>query len=373
MEERILILQPYLAPYRIDVYNYLSKYIDIKLLFWFNEAPEQKFNLEVLKQKCSFKFAYLKGGFVVKNRIIKFDIINQIIRYKPTHIICHEFGFFTIMSLILSKFLRFKVIVNTDDNLEMLETVNGTRKYLQSICFKRVSGLITTNPSSLDYITSRFPRLEGHAIYYPILQDEFSLRKELVQSLEISQKYLDFYKLNGKKVFLYVGRLAEEKRIDILISAFNDLVAIKPDIVLIIVGSGPSEKKLKEIVTHFKLNNKINFTGRTDGKELYAWYNIGQIFVLPSRFETFGAVVNEALISGNFVVTSNKVGSEFLIEKNNGIIFKSGDVDSLVNALKVLIEKISPIGKQIIIKKSKSVHSFDYFTNNLKDFLIKTF
>jgi len=370
MSNRILFLQPYLAPYRIDVYNYLSQYFELKVLFWYNEAPEQNFNLEILKRKCSFSFGYLENGFIIKDRVIKFDIIKQILKFRPTLIVCHEYGFFTLVSLILQRFLRFKVIINSDDNLDMLQRTKGIRNLLHKICLTVASGIITNNPNSLEYLQSQFPKLKNNSTYYPILQDESHLRQQLSHSLEISRKYIKIHQLQGKKVLLYIGRLAEVKCLDILIDGFNDLAGVLENIILIIVGAGPEEQKLREIVADYKIDNKIIFTGRKDGEELYAWYNIGQIFVLPSKFEPFGAVVNEALISGNFVIVSSKVGSKYLLNTDSGLIFESENVEALKEDLKVALGKIYPISNEIKLKRSKSVHPFLSYTNNLKDFLL---
>lgn len=369
-KQRILIIQPYLSPYRIDIYNFLSNHIDIKLIYWFKQAPEQNFNLDILKSRCRFKYEYLKFGFTLNNRVFKVDIINKIIKYRPTIIICHEYGFFTIISLFLSMFLKFKVVVNTDDNLEMLKSTIGIRLILQKICLNASLGVITTNPFSLAFLTEKFYHIKNRSIFYPILYNEKIFTEDLSSSLEIAQKLSEKYYFVEKKILLYVGRLAEVKGLDFLINAYDKIVALNRNIVLVIVGSGPEENKLKNLVYSLGLNNKIIFIPRTDGLDLLAWYNIGQIFILPSKFEPFGAVVNEALIAGNLVIASSKVGSNFLITSNNGAIFETDNANSMINITNQLIQSIYPTDKIIKIKPSKSEHSFVYYSNLFLTYLI---
>ena len=369
--KKIIFIQPYLAPYRIDVYNNLAKTFDMKLLFWYEEAPEHKFDLNILKSKCDFKYEYLSKGFVAFNRVFKFDIFWHIVSFRPHLVICHEFGFFTMVSLVLSKFINLKVIINTDDNIESFMRIAGIRKMTSKLCLTNANGVTTVNPITLNYIINLFPHLKENSFCYPILQDEVVLKDELKSSIDISNRNISFYNLLGKKILLFIGRLSDVKGIDVLLKSYKEIVKSQTDILLIIVGSGPEEKKLKEIVDCYNLKNNIIFTGRLDGVELYSWYNVGQIFILPSRFEPFGAVVNEALIAGNYVIVSDAVGSKFLLNEDNGLIFPNEDYEQLSHQLKIMIDKISPIDKRINIKDSLSVHSFDVFTNQFKEFLLK--
>jgi len=221
--KKILLIQPYLAPYRIDVYNKLAKEFDLKLLFWYEEAPEHKFDLNILKSKCEFKYKYLSKGFVVFNRVFKFDIFKHITSFRPDVIICHEFGFFTMVSLLLSKFINFKVIINTDDNVDSFKKIAGIRKITSKLCLTNANGVITVNPETLDYIKNLYPHLNENSFCYPILQDEFVLKDNLQSSIDISKTNVSIHNLIGKKILLYIGRLSEVKGLDVLIKAYKPI------------------------------------------------------------------------------------------------------------------------------------------------------
>jgi glycosyltransferase involved in cell wall biosynthesis len=68
------------------------------------------------------------------------------------------------------------------------------------------------------------------------------------------------------------------------------------DTILVLVGKGKLEEELKTMVAELEISNKVIFPGYFSGNELYAWYYAANVFILPSRYEPFGAVVNEALI-----------------------------------------------------------------------------
>lgn len=127
------------------------------------------------------------------------------------------------------------------------------------------------------------------------------------------------------KNFIYVGRLAEEKNLLLLIETFNQL----PDLKLNIVGFGPQEELLKA-----KAKENINFHGPVPNAELSRYYNQNEVFILPSISEPWGMVVEEALNTGLPVIVSNKVGcAEEIVNQDNGIVFNLSDSDGLKNAV----------------------------------------
>lgn len=130
------------------------------------------------------------------------------------------------------------------------------------------------------------------------------------------------YKLRQKvKNFIYVGRLIDVKNVELLVSVFNEL----PYLHLSIAGSGPLESKLKTMA-----KSNITFLGQINNRELYKYYRDADVFILPSKSEPWGLVVEEALNNGTPVIVSDKVGCAIdLVTKDTGLIFRSGDGDDL--------------------------------------------
>ena len=132
--------------------------------------------------------------------------------------------------------------------------------------------------------------------------------------------------------FLYVGRLVEEKNLHILIDVFNSL----PFLNLTIIGFGPMEDELKK-----RAQANIFFKGAIKNKDLFKYYRLNDVFVLPSISEPWGLVVEEALNNGTPVIVSSKVGcSQDLVTKETGIIFnieeeKKGLYDAIIKMLDI--------------------------------------
>jgi phosphatidylinositol alpha 1,6-mannosyltransferase len=108
----------------------------------------------------------------------------------------------------------------------------------------------------------------------------------------------------GEKIILYVGRLAPEKRLDVLLDAFPMIrESLGGQVVLGLVGDGPWMTKLQE-----KAIEGVHLLGYRTGQPLAETYASGDLFGFPSDTETFGNVVTEALASGLPVVAPRKGG-----------------------------------------------------------------
>ena len=80
--------------------------------------------------------------------------------------------------------------------------------------------------------------------------------------------------------------------------------------------------------------------GRFEGEEVHAWYLCASGFVLPSLSETFGAVVNEALIFGVKVFCSKYAGASSLIHSNNGVIFDPLNKIQILEKLNYFLDEL---------------------------------
>lgn len=153
-------------------------------------------------------------------------------------------------------------------------------------------------------------------------------------------------KLNSrdKISFLYAGRLAAEKDLDILSQSIKNIVNIYPGRArFILVGDGPLACSLRD-----NLGEDVIFTGYLKGRELSAMYASADVFVFPSSTETLGNVVLEAMASGLPVVAVNSGGvKENVIHNYNGILCKPRDVESFTCGISEFLNNtalISSIG-----------------------------
>lgn len=128
---------------------------------------------------------------------------------------------------------------------------------------------------------------------------------------------------DGPFVFGYLGALIPRKRVDLLLRAFASL---PNDPILEIHGDGPLTTELRTLAVKLGIENRVRWQGKFPSSEAMA--RIGRLaaLVLPSDFDGWGAVVNEALLCGVPVIASDACGAASLPSHHGwGEVFPAGD------------------------------------------------
>jgi len=135
------------------------------------------------------------------------------------------------------------------------------------------------------------------------------------------------YKIkNREKVLLFVGRLGDEKNVDFLLRAVNEVINEIADIKLMLVGDGPQKKKLKRLTQKYNIEDRVIFTGWQEPDKVRYFYLAADLFVFPSLTETQGLVTLEAMAAGLPVVAVNEAGTGLMIDDGlNGILVKADE------------------------------------------------
>jgi glycosyltransferase involved in cell wall biosynthesis len=146
----------------------------------------------------------------------------------------------------------------------------------------------------------------------------------------------------ARPVILFASKLQTRKHCNHLIEAYARLAAgpdTEPVPYLVIVGDGEERAALERqaAATGF---NSIRFCGFRNQSELPRFFDLAAVFVLPSRHEPWGLIVNEVMNAARPAIVSDDVGSAAdLIEDGvNGCIYPVGDVDALTDALRRVLE-----------------------------------
>jgi len=181
-------------------------------------------------------------------------------------------------------------------------------------------------------------------------------------------------KAEDKIIFLYVGRLAAEKDLDIIMESIGIVNSSHADKVqFVFVGDGPYAKQMKE-----RSYDNVVFTGYLKGQELSAIYASSDVFVFPSGTETFGNVVLEAMASGLPVIAVNSGGvKDNVINGHNGLMCPPRNVSGLADAIikmaedKQFIESLGTNAREHAATKSWS-HIFDQLVSDYSSVLEKS-
>lgn len=161
--------------------------------------------------------------------------------------------------------------------------------------------------------------------------------------------------LKNKKVIFSMGLLVEKKGFPYLIKAMQTIIKKHPDAVLVIGGHGKEEKNLKDLVKNLTLQNYVKFVGRIESDKTPEYYNIADVFVLPSiidskgETETLGVVLMEAMACAKPVIGSAVGGILDVIKPECGVLVKPNDSNTLSDKIIYLLgnpEKMIKLGKE---------------------------
>lgn len=173
--------------------------------------------------------------------------------------------------------------------------------------------------------------------------------------------------------FLFVGRIIEVKNIELMIQAFISEFENNNQVILKIVGDG---ELLKSFVKKYGYHSNIKFVGPKYGESLIEEYRNASAFILPSAYEPWGLVVNEAMSAGLPVIVSDQVGAawDLVHNRNTGFIFRYNDPNELAEKMRHLVND-----RKLYDKYSRSAYdlmhnywNYEFYSDCLNKFIDKS-
>ncbi|MFA5603056.1 MAG: glycosyltransferase [Bacilli bacterium] len=166
-------------------------------------------------------------------------------------------------------------------------------------------------------------------------------------------------------VLFYLGRIGKEKNITLIIDVLKDLVNKNLKYKLLIVGDGPERKILEKKVEKLKLQKNVIFTGKVEWTMTPIYYQLGDMFLMPSHSETQGLTIIEAMASSLPVLCINDDSYKNMIQdKENGRYFfdKKSCVKLIIELEKdkKQLEKVKEGARNSVIK-----HSSEHFGDEI--------
>ena len=235
-----------------------------------------------------------------------------------------------LMAVALAPIFGVKLYLRAETTLEYESSLPLAKRIIKKIIlrlfFNMFDGFLylgTQNRAFYEYIGICAEKL----YFMPYCTNRFSK--------EMSRR-----KLKKIRKFLFVGKLSQKKRPDIVIEAFKSLCLKHPKttLELTIVGDGEMRPEIEKACDS---DSRLNFYGFANQGDLQKIYQTHDAIVLPSdERETWGLVINEGLASGLAAITSDRVGcrTDLIKPGGNGGIFSYGNVDELTTCMHNLVD-----------------------------------
>ena len=325
---RVLIIFNHPAPYKVNAFNELSKYVDLTVLFERTKAKDRPDSFYSIN-KYDFQVQFLKDGYVGNEG----SISNNVKRYIET--LYREYdlivmnGYSHLAEIKAIKYMarhhiRFGLLIN--GGIAKKKEFFLKRLYKCSL-IKKASYYLSPSKMANEYL--KYYGVDESFIYNYYYSNVFnneicSATKE--QKVELRKKYnlpLE------KKIFINPSQFIDRKNNLYLISLFKN----REDM-LLLVGDGPLKNKYEKYIKDHNMSNVILMPFK-DKNALMELYKASDVHITLSKYDIFGHTVLESLSNGVPVISSNRVVSaiEYLKDGYNGYIVDLANQDSILSAM----------------------------------------
>jgi glycosyltransferase involved in cell wall biosynthesis len=314
------MLQPYLTPYRLGLFNELSRLLDhhLTILYFSKEEEARKWEFE---RNVRFREVFLKttvtrtGYENNRTRLSFLSLAWSFMKTRPSVVIASE-GLVGRKVRVLQLLLRFKLLFWTEMNELVLQTTRP-KKWPMRWLDRGVKAYIVPGRMSERYLQN-VRDYKGPVYFAPntIDCDRFACAEAAV-----ADKFR-----NTELRFLFSGSLIPRKGFDSLLAAFERLAktASLPAYRLDVIGEGPIDKKQVDNVYYH------GFVGQDECADLM---RRAHIFILPALWDCNPLVVTEAVTAGCVTILSDGVGNYPEYTDGNGLVFERGNVNALYDVL----------------------------------------
>lgn len=306
MKKKVLAISTFPAPYRIKVFECMSKAYDIDLFFGAgtNESRHADFfgksgafHFEVLgTPEADSRYAAALKNIRSYDFVLAYDF-NQTCAFK---------------AILLCKLYRIPYFVNCDGAILKKNPVKDAVKHF---FLSKAAGGFSSGKSATEYLHYYgIPKEKIHEHCFTSLNEE-DILPEVVKDKAVRKEKLG---LQPKKTVLTVGQFIPRKGFDVLLKAWPPLDG---DYQLLIIGGGDDRAQYEQFIQEHNLHNVIikDFVPKA---LLAEYYRAADLFVLPTREDIWGLVINEAMANGLPVITTDHcvAGLELIQPGVNGYL-----------------------------------------------------
>ncbi len=324
----------------------VSKYYENLVEFW-----PKKENIFVLNNN---EDKLIKKYFIPKWLPAFYYLFKEIKKKKINYIIVGHILPLGTVAYFLQVFLKIKysVILHGMDFAYALRAPR--KKKLAKKILEKADKIICAN----SFLKSEVENFLGKNKKIKLVNPGIDTKIKKYPNLE--EKIKNKYNLEDKKMLFSIGRLTKRKGVDMVIKIWGDILKEIPNAHYFIAGAGEDEKYLKELAKNKK---NIHFLGKISEKEKWAFLNLCDVFIMPSRningdYEGFGIVYLEANLCTRPVIAGNSGGVSDAVKNNyNGLLVNPQSKEDIKKAILKLLKdeklarKLGEIGKKMVLKK----------------------
>ena len=353
---KVLYITNLPAPYKIEFFSRLGDKVELTVAYERKQATNRDRKWVNDTARHSFKEIYLDGLKVGADTSCSLKTIALIRNGKFDRVIMNGFSSPTAMlAIAYMQFHNIKYGIMCDGMLP--GKCNWLKNRLKNLLISGADYYLSSN-SITSQVLEYYGAKKNRIYLYPFSS---VTSNEIIEERYEKEVYKEKIGCAGKKVILYIGQFIHRKGIDILIEAYKKL-ANRQNHLILIGGMLPYglSSELVENVTNI---------GFKKTEELENYYKAADVFVLPTREDIWGLVVNEAMAKGVPVVTTDRWSAGIAMIENgrNGYIVPVESVDQLASKIISALEHSEEMRENVIQTAKK--YTIDNMVNETYEIL----
>ncbi|WP_123041898.1 glycosyltransferase family 4 protein [Cohnella candidum] len=335
---KVLFLTNIPSPYRIDFFNELGKRCELTV--WFQARNESNREWEIEGLGRHFRYQFLKGRTFGLDKHLNLSILREL-NAEPFD--AYIMGCYSSPTEMLAihwlKLRRKPFILNSDGGFPGND--RWLQRKLKTYLISSAALWLSSGSSCTRYLEhygAAADRIREYPLSSTVLSGEELQPLAPEEKAELKRKG----NLEGV-VLLAVGQFIPRKGLDVLLRAFAKLQRELPEgkASLLLIGGGPEEARYEEIIREEGIRG-VTIKRFLQKNELLPYWKLADAFVLPTRYDVWGLVFNEAAAFGLPIVTTDRAGAagDLVRDGENGFVVPAEDTEELARALRRLAEDI---------------------------------
>ena len=263
-------------------------------------------------------------------------IRRYLVEHRVRLVILHGYADLTRILLIRwAKRAGVPLVLTSDSNVFAEGRVRGVKRWAKTRfmrwLIRSVSGFMPMGTCGRAYLRA-YADHDKPVFLFPYEPDYAALRNP--DRAAVAAFAAKFKLSPQRKRMLFCGRFVADKRLDVLIDAFVRIADQRPDWDLVLAGEGKLLEALQARVPA-ALKHRVLFTGFLQFEETIPCYHNSDILVLPSEYEPWALVVNEAVACGLAVIATEVVGAavDLVKHRTNGLLVPPRNVPAFAEAM----------------------------------------
>ena len=344
--KHVLFLTNYPSPYRVHFFDELGKYMDVTVLYSDRVEDMKHRNADWFEEgEHGFRAVRLTPKVRVGRRYLCFDVLPWLKKQYDAIVVCGYSSPTAVLAMAYLRLCRIPFYMEVDGGLVRQD--GKLKHFVKKSLVCMANRWLSTGVHTTGYLIHYGAR-EEKITHYPFssLYERDILEVPVSrQEKEVLRRELD---IPEKQMILAIGQMIHRKGFDVLLKAAKDL---DPETGIYFVGGEAKEEywKLRE---ELGLKN-VHFLGFQKKERLAQYYKAADVFVLPTREDIWGLVINEALAYGLPTITTDRcvAGLELIEDGINGYVVPVEDADALAEKIQaVLASDLEQMGKAALEK-----------------------